>query len=231
MKGKVNDYELIKELRTGKDLEEYADEKGISIHTIETHLSWMSEAEAIKPSDLVSEKEQDIIVAALAETLWDGKLRPAYEILGGRYPYYILKPLLRNPEFLKRIEEGMTAAGKDASYITGLRVAMAEKGRSWYGRLPGIYTYFIFSKEDENKVLFIDVTKNLGKVIQNCKNAASRIGYIEASSYEEGKVLAGYYTAGMKPVYPSCSGDANVIVSIDERKRKPGMIRFGGDND
>lgn len=226
MQGVVNDYDFLKNIRAGKSLEEYAEMSGAAPSTLEHHLETMAEADVIHADDVISSEDQDIVVRALAMAEWNGRMRPAAEILEGRYPYNKLKPVLHNPTFLKKIEEEKEREGRDTAVVKGLIEAYEKRGKAWYGKIPGIYTYFIFSKEDENQVLFIDVTKNLGKVVKNCRDTASKVGYIEVASYEEGKVLAGYYTAGMKPLYPSCNASKNVILAVDEKKRKPGMIRL-----
>lgn len=223
---KVNDYDLAAKIKTGTDIQEYADVTGISVYTIEKHLVDMSEAGVIVPADILDEDEAEAAASFLGRAGWNSNLGEMYRMLEGRYSYTELKILMHSPSFLRAVEDAAGQAGKKADSVSGRRRMYEERGRNWYRKIPGIYVYFIFDIEDENRVLFIDVTKNLGKVIRDCENSASRIGYIEAGSYEEGKALAGYYTAGMKPVYPSCSADTNVITGIDETKRKPGMIRL-----
>lgn len=227
MINKVNDYELEKAYRAGTDVEEYAAAAGVSPHTVTSHLTCMAEAGVLTPRDVVGEDELSAVIPFLAKAEWDGGLKNMYRLLEGRYPYQALKLLQHSPAFLSAIEDAAGEETVTAERLAGRRRVYEERGRKWYRKIPGIYTYFIFDKEDENRVLFIDTTKNLGGVIHGCRDTASRVGYIEVETVEEGSVLAGYYTAGMNPAYPSHDGTSNVVTGIDETKRKPGMIRFG----
>ena len=95
--------------------------------------------------------------------------------------------------------------------------------------MPGTYVYFLFGTPEngnDSGLLFIDITKNLGKVVKDSEKTAEKIGYIRVGTEGEGRALAKYYTAGMNPKYPSYETDGNVIVKIDEKKMKPGMIRL-----
>lgn len=225
----VNDYDLLKAYKQGLNAQEYAGSTGISVFTIEHHLIKLAEIEALKPEDIAGD-DTPIIADVLLRANWDGTITKAFHLLEGRYSYIALNMLLRSPSFLRRITDN---ADVDAAWKTKYlcRLQSIEKKRSqMYMQIPGTFVYFIFDKEDENTVLFIDVTTNLGKTANSCKTTASKIGYIEVSSKEEGRTLAAYYTAGMKPRYPSHNADDNVILSIDEKKRKPGIIRFNSEN-
>lgn len=227
MKQKVNDYIILQGFREGKTQEELAEKTGASIYTVQHHLVKLCELETIRPEHIVSSDDLDAILSIVPKTGWNGRLQHIYDTLQGRYDMQTLKMLTHSPSFLKILEERMKEEGTDPSNASSRYRLYKEKAKTEYLQIPGIYVYFIFApSENENpgQLLFIDVAANLGKIIRDCKETAGRVGYIEVDSIEEGKVLAGYYTAGMSPAYPTSDPDKNVIISIDEKKRKPGMI-------
>lgn len=225
MTRKTNDSDLLRAYKSGQSPGEYAAGAGLSLYTVEHHLTKLSLMGLIEPEEIVPAEELDGITAVLPRTNWDGKLGSMHEILEERYSYLQLKMLMRNEAFLEKLSEVCTGSACERR----VRYRLSEVRRvkpDLYLQIPGLYVYFVFGLEYENEILFIDTTTNLGKVIRDCRSTAAGIGYIEAESREEAEALACYYTAGMHPKYPTKDAEKNVITEIDEKKRKTVRIRF-----
>lgn len=229
MRHQINDYDLKKYIEEGKSPESYAEKTGFSIHTIREHLIFMAEDNDIDLNKLISEDEQRMIVNLLVHVGWDCHLTSMYHLLEGKYSYFILRLLLHSEKFLSMLKDAaaQTKVSWDTHYLDHIFYANKNCKRDRYMRMPGVYVYFLFGKpeeEGETGLLFVDVTRNLGKVINESEKTIQKIGYIRVETEEEGKVLAKYYTAGMHPKYPSYPADGNVILAVDEKKMKPGII-------
>ena len=227
----VNDYELKEYIEKGNSPESYAERTGFAVDTIRKHLYTMAETENIDITKIVSEEEMKVIINILSKVKWDGTMTLMYQILEGKYPYYKIKLLLHSRKFLNTLTDVYETLHPqwDKYYIAHLKYANEHNKRKKDMQLPGIYVYFIFNKpidEDDSGLMFIDVTDKLGKVIQDSKKTADKLGYIEVKTKEDGKAIAKYYTASMSPRYPSYKAEDNAIISIDEMKLKPKMLFF-----
>lgn len=228
MRNLLNEYELLKSIRSGKTPEEYASENGFKTETVWAHLVQMASKGSISAKDLLDEEEIQILVNILGKSEWDGRLRSMYNILGKRYSYDEAKLFLYDEEFLLAVKEELKRNNQSSAYLEKRIAAnsMVKKNKELI--IPGIYVYFVFGKSYDGKdspLLFIDITRKLGKVIADCKDTAEKIGFIRAETIEEAKMLAAYYTSGMNPQYPSHTEDS-IVTGIDEEKRRPQMIIF-----
>lgn len=227
----INDYELKEYVESGKSPESYAEKTGFSINTIRKHIIAMAEHEYIDVTKLISEDEMKMIVNVLAHVRWDCHITSMYQIMEGKYSYFILRLLFHSGRFLSMLKQASEtmAVSWDTHYLDHILYANRNQKEKTHMHMPGIYVYFLFGEpenESDSGLLFIDVTRNFGKVAEESKETAKRIGYIRVETEEEGKALAKYYTAGMSPKYPSYEADGNVILSVDEKKMNPGMINL-----
>lgn len=231
MKRQINDYELKQYIEAGNTPESYAEKSGFSLNSIRKHLIQMSENNDLDISCLIPEDEQRMIVNILARVKWDCRITSMYKILEGKYSYFVLRLLFHASSFLtllKDVSEHVSVSW-DTHYLDHIIYANRNNQELAYMHLPGNYVYFLFGEpesEGDTGLLFIDVTRNLGKVIEDSKKTIKKIGYIQIETEEEGKALAKYYTAGLHPKYPSYEAGSNVILSIDEEKLKPKIIEI-----
>lgn len=227
----INDYELKEYIESGKSPESYAETTGFSINTIRKHLISMAENETLDITKLIPEEEIRMMVNILVHVEWDCHISSLYKIMEGRYSYFILRLLFHSGFFLSMLKSAseQTKVMWDTHYLDHIVYANKNCKGNAYMHMPGTYVYFLFGTPEngnDSGLLFIDITKNLGKVVKDSEKTAEKIGYIRVGTEGEGRALAKYYTAGMNPKYPSYETDGNVIVKIDEKKMKPGMIRL-----
>lgn len=230
MTHQINDYELRHHIEAGNSPESYAEKTGFSLNTIRKHLITMAENNNLDISCLVSEDEQRMIVNILAHVEWDCRIASMYRILEGKYSYFLLRLLFHSKGFLYKLQDAshLINVSWDTHYLNHILYANRNNREKEYMHMPGVYVYFLFGEPEEsgNGLLFVDVTRNLGKVIDDSRTSITKIGYIQVETEEEGKALARYYTAGLHPKYPSYEAAGNVILSIDEEKLKPKIIEI-----
>ena len=226
----IDDYDLKHHIETGNSPESYAERTGFSLNTIRKHLITMAENNDLDISCLVKEDEQRMIVNVLAHVEWDCRITSMYHILEGRYSYFLLRLLFHSESFLSKLKDVscQIPVTWDTHYLDHILFANRNNQEKTYMRMPGVYIYFLFGEPEENGngLLFVDVTRNLGKIIDDSRTSITKIGYIQVETEEEGKALARYYTAGLHPKYPSYGTKDNVILSIDEEKLKPKIIEI-----